>query len=89
MGSQASPRRREPGLRTILGAVAALLAATASFVGCAAEVSALGSGHTTPAAALIAVAAAFAAGAVVLVRVAIRLEHRFRSAGPAAGRTAR
>jgi hypothetical protein len=84
MGRQISPQRREPGLRTILGAVAALLAATACFVGCATEVSALGSGHTTPAAVLIAVAAAFAAGAVVLVRVAIRLEHRFRSAGPAA-----
>jgi hypothetical protein len=94
MGSQTSPQRREPGPRTVLGAVAALLAATACFVGCATEVSALGSGHSTPAAVLIGAAAAFAAGAVVLVRVAIRLEHRFRSAGPAArpagsgGRTA-
>src|SRR5450755_4216626 len=84
MARQASPQRREPGPRTVLGAVAALLAATACFVGCATEVSALGSGHSTPAAVLIGAAAGFAAGAVVLVRVAIRLEHRFRSAGPAA-----
>jgi hypothetical protein len=84
MSPETSPQRREPGLRTVLGAVAALLAATACFVGCATEVSALGSGHATPAAVLIGAAAAFAAGAVVLVRVAIRLEHRFRSAGPAA-----
>ena len=84
VGGQASPQRREPGPGTVLGAVAALLAATACFVGCATEVSALGNGHTTPAAVLIGAAAAFAAGAVVLVRVAIRLEHRFRSAGPAA-----
>jgi hypothetical protein len=60
------------------------LAATACFVGCATEVSALGSGHSTPAAVLIGAAAAFAVGAVVLVRVAIRLEHRLRTAGPAA-----
>jgi hypothetical protein len=84
MSGETSPRRREPGLRTVLGAVAALLAATACFVGCAKEVSALGSGHSTPAAVLIGAAAAFAVGAVVLVRVAIRLEHRFRTAGPAA-----
>jgi hypothetical protein len=84
MSGETSPQRREPGLRTVLGAVAALLAATACFVGCATEVSALGSGHTTPAAVLIGAAAGFAAGAVVLVRVAIRLEHRFRSAGPPA-----
>jgi hypothetical protein len=84
MARQASPQRREPGPRTVLGAVAALLAATACFVGCATEVSALGSEHRTPAPVLIGAAAAFAAGAVVLVRVAIRLEHRFRSAGPAA-----
>jgi hypothetical protein len=84
VGGQASPQRREPGPGTVLGAVAALLAATACFVGCATEVSALGSGHATPAAVLIGAAAAFAAGAVVLVRVAIRLEHRFRSAGPPA-----
>src|SRR5450755_3378633 len=84
MSGETSPPRREPGLRTVLGAIAALLAATACFVGCAAEVSALGSGHSTPAAVLVGAAAAFAVGAVVLVRVAIRLEHRFRSAGPAA-----
>src|ERR1022692_625022 len=84
MGRQTSPQRREPGLRTVLGAAAALLAATACFVGCATEVSALGSGRSTPAAVLIGAAAAFAVGAVVLVRVAIRLEHRFRSDGPAA-----
>jgi hypothetical protein len=84
MSGQTSPRRREPGAPTVLGAVAALLAATACFVGCATEVSALGSGHSTPAAVLIGAAAAFAVGAVVLVRVAIRLEHRFRATGPAA-----
>jgi hypothetical protein len=81
MSGETSPPRHEPGLRTVLGAVAALLAATACFVGCATEVSALGSGHEAPAAVLIGAAVAFAAGAVVLVRVAIRLEHRFRSAG--------
>jgi hypothetical protein len=84
MSGETSPPRREPGLRTVLGAVAALLAATACFAGCATEVSALGSGHEAPAAVLIGAAVAFAAGAVVLVRVAIRLEHRFRSAGPPA-----
>ena len=76
--------QRPPGAGTALGAVAALLGATACFVGCATEVSALGREHQTPAAVLIVVAAAFAAGAVVLVRVAIRLEHRFRSGGAAA-----
>ena len=80
MSGETSPQRREPGAPTVLGAVAALLAATACFVGCATEVSALGSGHSTPAAILIGAAAAFAVGAVVLVRVAIRLEHRFRTA---------
>jgi hypothetical protein len=84
MSGETSPQRREPGPWTVLGAVAALLAATACFVGCATEVSALGSGHSTPAAVLIGAAAAFAVGAVVLVRVAIRLEHRLRAAGPAA-----
>ena len=84
MSGETSPQRREPGPWTVLGAVAALLAATACFVGCATEVSALGSGHSTPAAVLIGAAAAFAVGAVVLVRVAIRLEHRLRTAGPAA-----
>jgi hypothetical protein len=76
--------QRPPGPGTALGAVAALLGATACFVGCATEVSALGREHQTSAAVLIVVAAAFAAGAVVLVRVAIRLEHRFRSGGAAA-----
>ena len=84
MSGETSPQRREPGPWTVLGAVAALLAATACFAGCATEVSALGSGHSTPAAVLIGAAAAFAVGAVVLVRVAIRLEHRLRTAGPAA-----
>ena len=50
MSGETSPQRREPGPWTVLGAVAALLAATACFVGCATEVSALGSGHSTPAA---------------------------------------
>jgi hypothetical protein len=83
MSRETSPQRREPGLRTVMGAVAALLAATACFVGCVTEISALGSEHEAPAAALIAAAAAFAVAAVALVRVAIRLEHRFRSARPA------
>jgi hypothetical protein len=76
--------QRPPGAGTALGAVAALLGAAACFVGCATEVSALGREHQTSSAVLIVVAAAFAAGAVVLVRVAIRLEHRFRSGGAAA-----
>jgi hypothetical protein len=87
MSRETSPQRREPGLRTVLGAVAALLAATASFVGSVAEISALGREHEAPTAALIAAAAGFAVVAVVLVRVAIRLEHRFRSAQPAARAT--
>ena len=84
MSGETSPQRREPGPWTVLGAVAALLAATACFVGCATEVSALGSGHSTPAAVLIGAAAAFAVGAVVLVRAGRRLEHRLRTAWPAA-----
>jgi hypothetical protein len=84
MSHETSPQRREPGLRTVMGAVAALLAATACFVGCVAEISALGREHDAPAAALIATAAGFAVAAAVLVRVAIRLEHRFRSARSAA-----
>jgi hypothetical protein len=59
-----------------------MLAATFCFVGCVVEISALGREHEAPAAALVAAAAGFAAAAVVLIRVAIRLEHRFRSAQP-------
>ena len=81
---ETSPGRRGPGPGTVLGAVAAMPAATFCFVGCAAEVSALGREHEAPAAALTAAAAGFAVAAVVLIRVAIRLEHRFRSAQPAA-----
>lgn len=84
MSRETSPQRREPGLRTVLGGVAAMLAATACFVGCVAEISALGREHETPAAVLIAAAAGFGVAAVALVRVAMRLEHRFRSAQPAA-----
>jgi hypothetical protein len=87
MSRETSPQRREPGLRTVLGSVAALLAATGCFVGCLTEVSALGSEHDAPAAVLIAAAAGFAVAAVVLIRVAIRLEHRFNSAQPAAQAT--
>jgi hypothetical protein len=83
MSRETSPQRREPGLLTILSPVAALLAATACFVGCLTELSALGREHTAPTAALIAAAAGFAVLAVVLVRVAIRLEHRARAAQPA------
>jgi hypothetical protein len=82
MSSEASPGRRGPGPGAALGAVAALLAATFCFVGCVAEISALGREHEAPVAALIAAAAAFAVAALVLVRVAIRLEHRFRSGQP-------
>jgi hypothetical protein len=82
MSRKLPARQRPPGPGTVLGAVAALFGATACFVGCATEVAALGRVHQTPAAVLIVLAVAFAAGAVVLVRVAIRLEHRFRS-GPA------
>ena len=74
-------QRRPSGRRAALWAIVAMLAATACFVGCATEVSALGREHQAPAAALVAAAAAFAVAAVVLVRVAIRLEHRVRSAG--------
>ncbi len=84
MSQPTSPRRRGPGLGTVLGAVAALLAATFCFVGCLAAISALGREHEAPTAALIAAAAVFAVAAVVLIRVAIRLEHRFRPAQPAA-----
>jgi hypothetical protein len=80
-GKGARQRRPGPGPGTALGAAAALLGATACFVGCAAEVSALGREHQTSAVILIAVAVAFGVAAVVLVRVAIRLEHRFRSGG--------
>ena len=86
MSQQTSPRRR-PGLGTVLGAVAALLAATFCFVGCLAAISTLGREHEAPTAALIAAAAVFAVAAVVLLRVAIRLEHRFRPAQPAARAT--
>jgi hypothetical protein len=87
MSQQTSPRQRGPGAGTVLGAVAALLAATFCFVGCLTAISALGSEHEAPTAALIAAAAVFAVAAVVLLRVAIRLEHRFRPAQPAARAT--
>ncbi len=80
MSRKSGPRRRPPGPATVLGAIAALLAATGCFVGCVAEISALGREHQAPAAARIAASAGFAIAAVVLMRVAIRLEHRFRSA---------
>src|ERR1022692_4580322 len=87
MSPGTSPQRRQPSLRTVLGAVAAMLAATFCFVGCLAEISALGREDNAPTAALIAAAAGFAVAAIILVRVAIRLEHRFRSAQPVARAT--
>src|ERR1022692_778524 len=87
MSPGTSPQRRQPSLRTVLGAVAAMLAATFCFVGVLAEISALGREHNAPTAALIAAAAGFAVAAIILVRVAIRLEHRFRSAQPVARAT--
>jgi hypothetical protein len=59
--------------------VAAILAATVCFVLSIAQISALGREHSAPVAALIGLAALFAIAAALLVWVAIRLEHRFRS----------
>jgi len=84
MAEGSSPQRGDAGMGSVFGFVAAILGALVCFVGCAAAVSALGRPHQAPTAALAAVAIGFGVGAVVLVRVAIRLEHRFRSGPPAA-----
>jgi len=84
MAKGSSPQRGDAGLGSVFGFVAAILGALVCFVGCAAEVSALGRPHKAPPTVLAAVAIGFGVGAVVLVRVAIRLEHRFRSGQPAA-----
>jgi hypothetical protein len=81
---ESSSSAGKPGGGSVVGFIAALIGALVCFVGCAVEVSALGRPHKLATAVLAIVAAAFAVGSFVLVRVAIHLEHGFRGAGPTA-----
>jgi hypothetical protein len=81
---ESSSSAGKPGGGSVIGFIAALIGALVCFVGCAVEVSALGRPHKLATAVLAIVAAAFAVGSFVLVRLAIHLEHGFRGARPIA-----
>jgi hypothetical protein len=80
---------KSSGLGLVFGAIGAMLGATACFVGCVAVLAALGREHSAPTALLLLVAVGFAAGAILLMRLAMRLEHRFMSSTPPVARARR
>jgi hypothetical protein len=84
VADDSSPQSGAAGTGNVFGFIGALLGALVCFIGCAAEAAALGRPHKAPTAVLAAVAIGFGVGSVVLVRVAIHLEHRARSTQPAA-----
>jgi hypothetical protein len=84
MTEDSSQQRSGAGSGNVFGFIGALLGALVCFVGCAAEAAALGRPHKVSTAALAAVAIGCGVASAVLVRVAIRLEHGFRSSQPAA-----
>lgn len=81
MSDQPASTRRSSSA-TVLLFVGALLASLVCFIGAAAELSALGREHQAPTAVLVTACIAFAAGSIVLLRVAIHAEHRARLLSP-------
>jgi hypothetical protein len=84
MAGQSSAPRRTGGSGNVLGFMGAIVGALICFIGAAAEASALGRPHKLSTAVLAVIAIAFAVGSIVLVWLAIHLEHGFRTAATSA-----
>jgi hypothetical protein len=83
MADDSSTHAANAGTGSVFGFMGAIFGALVCFIGCAAEVSALGRPHKVSGTVLAIAAIAFGVGAIVLVRLAIRLEHRFKGSPPA------